>query len=146
VLCRVPLVIVMQSINVINLISSWLSLGSPQSSNNGSETISKVFLYAEIQVAIPFTKIDWPTINVEMKRENGLKSKTWLAGVNAQTVGGFYEFDTVENAKAYATGYLAAAADKLGGTLSVKLFDGDVVEDANRGMNSPYYDKSEALV
>jgi hypothetical protein len=108
--------------------------------------MSKVFLYAEIQVAIPFTKIDWPTINVEMKREKGLKSKTWLAGVNAQTVGGFYEFDSVENAKAYATGYLAAAAEMLGGTLSVKLFDGDVVEEANCGMNSPYYEKSEALV
>jgi len=104
-------------------------------------SIKKVFLYAEIQVAIPFTKIDWPAINVAMKKNPGLKSKTWLSGLNNHSIGGFYEFDSVANARAYAEGYLAEAAKQLGGTLSVKLFDGDVTEDANRGMSSPYYAK-----
>lgn len=104
----------------------------------------KVFLYAEIQVAIPFAKIDWRAINIAMRKEPGLKSKTWLAGVNTHSVGGFYEFDSIDNARAYAEGYLAAAAKQLGGTLSVKLFDGDVTEDANRGMASPYYGKAKA--
>jgi hypothetical protein len=81
-----------------------------------------------------------------MKKESGLKSKTWLAGINTHTIGGFYEFDSIENARAYAEGYLAAAAKQLGGTLSVKLFDGDVTEDANRGMASPYYAKAKAKV
>lgn len=109
-------------------------------------SIKKVFLYAEIQVAVPFEKVDWPAINAAMKKEPGLKSKTWLSGINARTIGGFYEFDSLENAKAYAEGYLFAAAKQLGGTLSVKLFDGDVTEEANRGMASPFYAKRAAKV
>lgn len=104
-------------------------------------SIKKVFLYAEIQVGIPFTEIDWKAINVAMKKNAGLKSKTWLSGINNHSIGGFYEFDSIKNARAYAEGYLADAAKQLGGTLSVKLFDGDVTADANRGMSSPYYAK-----
>ena len=102
-------------------------------------SVKKVFLYAEIQVSIPFGEIDWESINVAMKKNPGLKSKTWLSGVNNNTIGGFYEFDSLDNAKSYAEGYLSAAAKQLGGSLSVKLFNGDVVEAANRGMASPYY-------
>ncbi len=102
-------------------------------------SLKKVFLYAEIQVAIPFTDIDWAAINTAMKKEKGLKSKTWLSGINNHSIGGFYEFDSLENARAYADGCLAAAARQLGGSLSVKLFDGDVVADASRGISSPYY-------
>ena len=32
-------------------------------------SLKKVFLYAEIQVAIPFTEIDWASINTAMKKE-----------------------------------------------------------------------------
>jgi hypothetical protein len=102
-------------------------------------SIGKVFLYAEIQVAIPFSEIDWRSINGTMQKEPGLKSKTWLSGINTNTIGGFYEFDSLENAQAYATGYLAAAAKQLGGSLSVKLFNGDITADANQGMSSPFY-------
>ena len=66
--------------------------------------MSKVYLYAEIQVSIPFSKIDWQTINGTMKKEKGLKSKTWLSGINTNSIGGFYEFNSLENAQAYATG------------------------------------------
>jgi hypothetical protein len=75
-----------------------------------------------------------------MKKEPGLKSKTWLSGINTNSVGGFYEFDSLENAKAYATGFLAKAAEQLGGSLTVRLFDGDVVADASHGIASPYYE------
>jgi len=105
-------------------------------------SITKTFLYAEIQVAIPFTDIDWRSINTSMWKEPGLKSKTWLAGINTNTIGGFYEFDSLENAKAYAEGYLAAAAKQLGGSLSVKLFNGDITTGANQGMNSPFYQRA----
>jgi hypothetical protein len=97
------------------------------------------FLYAEIQVSIPFEKIDWESINIAMKQEPGLRSKTWLSGINNHTIGGFYEFDSLENARAYATGYLAAAAEQLGGSLSVKLFDGDVTAAASAAIASPFY-------
>ena len=106
-------------------------------------SLKKVFLYAEIQVAIPFKEIDWASINTAMKKEKGLKSKTWLSGINTNTIGGFYEFDSLENAKAYAEGYLAKAAGQIGGSLSVKLFDGEVVADASRGISSPYYQNAK---
>jgi hypothetical protein len=100
---------------------------------------TRTFLYAEIQVSIPFDKIDWDPINVAMKKEPGLRSKTWLSGINNHTIGGFYEFDSLENARAYAAGYLAAAAHQLGGNLSVKLFNGDVTSAASSAMASPFY-------
>ena len=107
-------------------------------------SIKRVFLYAEIQVAVPFETIDWRTINETLKKQPGIKTKTWLSGINTHTIGGFYEFDSLDNARAYAEGYLAAAASRLGGSLSVKLFDGDVTEDASCGMASPFYAKREA--
>ena len=102
-------------------------------------SLGKVFLYAEYQVAIPFTEIDWTPVNTEMKKFNGLKSKTWLSGLNNNTVGGFYEFDSVENAQNYIDNLLVPFARKVSGNLTTKLFDGDVVADASKGMNSPYY-------
>ncbi len=52
----------------------------------------KIFLYAEYQVSVPFDQIDWEPINPEMKKHEGLKSKTWLSGVNNHTVGAFTNF------------------------------------------------------
>ncbi|WP_395665219.1 hypothetical protein [Methylocella sp.] len=102
-------------------------------------SLSKVFLYAEIQVSIPFSSLDWRPIDADLKTIPGLRSKTWLAGIGANTVGGFYEFDSAANALAYARGALAGAAHALGGALSVKLFDGDVTAEASRAIHSPYY-------
>ncbi len=101
--------------------------------------MKKIFLYAEYQVNIPFNQIDWEPINVDMKKFPGLKSKTWLSGINNHTVGGFYEFNSVENAQNYIDGLLLPFAKKVNGNLSVKLFDGDITEGANIGMSSPYY-------
>jgi hypothetical protein len=101
--------------------------------------MNKVFLYAEYQVSIPYEQIDWQPINVEMKKYAGLKSKTWLSGLNTKTVGGFYEFDSVENAQKYIDGLLIPFAKQVNGNLSVKLFDGDITQQANIGMNSPFY-------
>lgn len=101
--------------------------------------MAKIFIYAEYQVSIPFTEIDWAPINVEMQKFKGLKSKTWLSGINNNTVGGFYEFDTQENAQAYIDGLLVPFANQVNGNLTVKLFDGDVVAEASAGMHSPFY-------
>ncbi len=102
-------------------------------------SVSKVFVYAEYQVSIPFSKIDWEPINVEMKKFSGLKSKTWLSGLNTNTVGGFYEFDSVENAQSYIDNLLIPFAKQVNGNLTVKLFDGDVTREASTSMNSPFY-------
>ena len=106
-------------------------------------SIKKSIYTLRFKCRSPFEKVDWPSINELMKKEKGLKSKTWLAGVNTNTIGGFYEFDSLENAKAYALGYLAKAAEQLGGSLTVRLYDGDVVADASRGMTSPFYGAAE---
>ncbi|CAL1240393.1 YdhR family protein [Candidatus Methylocalor cossyra] len=102
-------------------------------------SIKKVFLYAEIQVSIPFENIPWQEIDAAMKKNPGLKSKTWLSGVNTNTVGGFYEFDSLDHAQAYAQGYLAEAARQLGGALTVRFYNGDVVAEASKAIYSPYY-------
>ena len=100
---------------------------------------SKVFIYAEYQVSIPFNQIDWKSINIEMKKFPGLKSKTWLSGINTNTLGGFYEFDSVDNAQNYIDGLLIPLASRINGNLSVKIFDGDITREGNIGMNSPFY-------
>ncbi len=101
--------------------------------------MSKIFLYAEYQVSIPFTEIDWQPINVEMQKFPGLKSKTWLSGINTHSIGGFYEFDSIENARKYIDELLIPFTKKVDGDLSVRIFDGEVTEEASIGMNSPFY-------
>jgi len=101
--------------------------------------MAKIFIYAEFQVSIPFTEIDWASINPQMQTFAGLKSKTWLSGINTHSVGGFYEFDSKENAQAYIDGLLVPFASQVNGNLTVKLFDGEVVREANIVMNSPFY-------
>jgi hypothetical protein len=101
--------------------------------------LEKIFLYAEYQVSVPFDQIDWAPINPEMKKFEGLKSKTWLSGINNHTVGGFYEFSSVDGAQKYIDGLLIPFAQKINGNLSVKLFNGDIVAEASKDMNSPFY-------
>lgn len=99
----------------------------------------KVFLYAEFQVSIPFGEIDWRPINDDMKRFEGLVSKTWLSGLTNHSVGGFYEFTTQQLAQKYIDELLIPFAQTVNGNLSVKLFDGEVVAEASKAMNSPFF-------
>ncbi|QLE56197.1 YdhR family protein [Nostoc sp. TCL26-01] len=101
--------------------------------------MSQVFIYAEYQVSVPFTEIDWVPINAEMKKFAGLISKTWLSGINTNTVGGFYEFDSLKNAQNYIDGLLIPFTKQINGTLSVKLFDGIVTKEASADIGSPFY-------
>lgn len=100
---------------------------------------SRVFLYAEFQVSAPFGPPVWSEANPMMQTVPGLRSKTWLSGIGTHTVGGFYEFDSVANARAYAEGMLSGFAKAANASLTVKLFDGDVVAEASRGMHSPFF-------
>ena len=100
---------------------------------------AKVFLYAEFQASIPFEDIDWEPVNVQMKEFTGLKSKTWLSGLGNNSLGGFYEFDSVDNAQNYIDNLLIPFTREIKANLTVKLFNGDVVADASKGMDSPYY-------
>lgn len=108
--------------------------------NKMSKQIKKIFLYGEFQTAVPvFAKEIWEQVNNELKSVKGLVHKTWLIGIGANTIGGFYEFDSEENAREFATGLYAQQAKYLNASLTVKLFNGDITEEASRGMNSPHY-------
>ncbi|MFE5333290.1 hypothetical protein ACFRCG_43580 [Embleya sp. NPDC056575] len=101
--------------------------------------MGRTFLYTEIQAAVPFEQFDWHSINAALKTTPGLIRKTWLSGIGTHTVGGFYEFDSAENALAFAQGPFTEEARRAGAAATTRLFDGDVVEDASVDMNSPYY-------
>ena len=100
--------------------------------------MSKVFMYVEYQISKDFNALDIESINSAMKNNPGLVSKTWLSGVNTRSLGGFYEFDSLENAQKYVDSFLVPGVKEYG-NLIVRLFDGDIVGAASADMNSPYY-------
>ncbi|WP_395696904.1 hypothetical protein [Methylocella sp.] len=92
----------------------------------------KIFLYAEIEAQAPFETLDWRSLAPSTTAQPGLLGGVWRAGIEPRVVGGFHEFDSLENARACADGPLVAAARALGATLRVKLFDGEAGAQANR--------------
>lgn len=101
--------------------------------------MSKAFVYTELQISIPFEQAPWREINAAILEQPGFRNKTWLAGVKTGSVGGFYEFDTVANAKRFVTGYFPNEARKFGVAQTTRVFDGDVVEEASRYLNSVHF-------
>nr|BEK69275.1 YdhR family protein [Kitasatospora purpeofusca] len=101
--------------------------------------MGKTFLYTEIQAAVPFDEFDWQQVNAALKTAPGLIRKTWLSGVGTHSIGGFYEFDTAENALAFAQGPFAEEARRAGAPATTRLFDGEVVREASVDLDSPYY-------
>lgn len=101
--------------------------------------MAKAFVYTELQISLPFADAPWRDINPALLRQPGFQNKTWLAGVGNNSVGGFYEFDSIENAKAFVTGYFPAEAKKMGVPQTTRVFDGSVVEEASRYLNSMHF-------
>lgn len=102
-------------------------------------SLSKAFVYTELQISLPFGDVPWADINAEIRRQPGFANKTWLAGIATGSVGGFYEFDSIENAKAFVTGYFPAEARKFGVAQTTRVFDGSTVEEASRFLNSMHF-------
>jgi len=101
--------------------------------------IIKAFVYVEAQVSMPFEEFPWKEDNPDIKKQAGLISKTWLSGTDNNSIGGFYSFDSIENAKAYATGYMVDKARKLNIGITTRVFSADRVEQASKEMNSPFF-------
>lgn len=99
----------------------------------------RVFIFNDMHWTAPFSEVPFRELNQKLKQQPGLLTKQWLSGVNTQSVAGFYEFDSKENALAFSFGMFAEECRKLGVTANVKLFDADIVEAASRDMGSPYY-------
>ena len=100
-----------------------------------------VYLYVEYPVSIEFDKYPWTEANPKMKQFDGLISMTWLSGLDDNTIGGFYEFDSRENAQNYIDNHLVAVAKTLGVEGVYKMYNKSATKDASIGMNSPYWIK-----
>ena len=102
--------------------------------------IIKAFVYVEAQVSIPFDEYDWSHDNIGIKQQPGFISKTWLSGADNNSIGGFYAFDSIENAKKYATGFMAEKANKLNIGITTRIFAADRVKEASKMMESPFFE------
>lgn len=103
------------------------------------DRVPGAFVYTQIQVNVPFGEAPWREINPVLKAQQGLLSKTWLSGVNTNTLGGIYAFDTIDNARAFALNHFPAEAAALSAPFYTRLFDATVTEAASREMRSPFY-------
>jgi hypothetical protein len=101
--------------------------------------MSKGFVYTEVQVSIPFDHVPWPQVNESIKAQPGFIGKTWLSGHGNNSIGGLYEFDTVENAKRFAVDFFPARAKEMGAAFTTRVFGGAATETASRSMNSAHY-------
>jgi len=131
---------IMKNLKSLLFVLLLLIAGHAFAQNNDVKKIKKVFVYAELHISLPFKNVPWKDANVELLKIPGLVRKTWLSGVNDNSVGGFYEFNSLESAQNFAWTIYPQEARKLGVSCSTKIFDGDIVEDASRGMKSPHYD------
>jgi hypothetical protein len=102
-------------------------------------TAKKAFVYTELQISIPFSNVPWREINSSLLVQPGFVNKTWLAGINNQSVGGFYEFDSIENAQKFVTDYFPKEAKKFGVAQTSRVFDGSVVQEASEFLNSLHF-------
>lgn len=100
---------------------------------------SPAFVYTEVQLSIPFNEAPWERLNPTLLRQPGLRNKTWLAGVSNHSVGGFYEFDSLEHARRFVIDYFPAEARSLGVAQTTRIFDGRPVAEASRQMRSPHF-------
>lgn len=101
--------------------------------------MSRAFVYTELQTSLPFDAVPWRTRNPVILSQPGFRNKTWLSGIRTGSVGGFYEFDSIETAKAFVTGHFPGEARKSGVAQTTRVFDGDVVEEASRALASVHF-------
>jgi hypothetical protein len=100
----------------------------------------KAFVYVEAQVSVPFEEYDWDQDNTEIKQQPGFISKTWLSGSDNNSIGGFYAFDSIDNAKKYATEFMSKKAVKLNIGMTTRVFSADRVQQASTKMKSPFFE------
>ena len=97
------------------------------------------FVYTEVQVNVPFEKAPWRARNPILLQTPGLISKTWLAGLHTNTLGGLDAFDTVDNAKDFAINVFPKTARKLNAAFYTRVFDAKATKQASIDMKSPFY-------
>jgi hypothetical protein len=98
--------------------------------------MSKFFVYTEVQLSVPIDQPPWYKLHPTLKTQQGFQNKTWLSGVQNNSIDGFYEFDSLENAQAFAYDYFPTEAKKIGAAFKTRIFDGSVTGAASHFLNS----------
>jgi hypothetical protein len=93
---------------------------------------TRAFVYTELHISEPFAEVPWQEMNPILKAQPGLLHKTWLSGVHTHSLGGFYAFDTVENATRFVTDYFPSEPAALNVAFTTRLFDAAVVGEASK--------------
>lgn len=99
----------------------------------------KAFVYTELQISVPFAQAPWQAISDAIKQQPGFLSKTWLSGTTNNSVGGFYSFDSIENAQKFVTEYFPSEAAKFNVGHNTRVFDATLVKQASEGLNSAHF-------
>lgn len=99
----------------------------------------KAFVYTELQNHLPFGEAPWRKLNPIIRTQPGFINKTWLSGVDNLSVGGFYSFNSIENAQKFVTAYFPDEVRGFHVAHTTRIFDALVVEEASREMNSVHF-------
>lgn len=97
------------------------------------------FVYTELQISVPFADAPWREISASIQKQPGFISKTWLAGVGNNSIGGLYSFDSIENAQKFVTGYFPGEARNFGVAHNTRIFDATLVREASIELDSPHF-------
>jgi hypothetical protein len=99
----------------------------------------QAFVYTETQANVPFDQVAWADVNPEIARQPGFIDKTWLSGVNTNSVGGLYSFSSIEDAVAFCTGFFPDLARQLGVPHATRVFNAAVTAEASADMAAPHF-------
>jgi hypothetical protein len=99
------------------------------------------YVYTEVQIAVPFGQAPWRDLNPVLRAQPGLLSKTWLSGLHTHTPGGIYAFDTIENARNFATDYFPTETAAMDAAYTTRLFDAVATRESSIELHSPFWSR-----
>jgi hypothetical protein len=123
---------------VVALTRAPTAHASPADPSPAQPPLPGAFLYTELQISLPFSKVPWRDRNPILVNQPGLLNKTWLAGLDTNSVGGLYAFDTLEHAQAFAVENVSTAR-RMRAAHTSRVFDAAATEEASRAMKSVHY-------
>lgn len=104
----------------------------------------KAFVYTEVAISVPFDNAPWKAINESIRQQPGFLNKTWLQGHSTQSLGGFYSFDSIENARKFVTGYFPTEPREFGVAHNTRIFNASTVKDASEDLGAVHFGASNA--
>lgn len=119
--------------------SAGALLAPSLSSAKETQVSPKAFVYTEVAISVPFDQAPWQQISEAIRQQPGFLNKTWLSGHGTQSLGGFYAFDSIENARRFVTGYFPSEARGFGVAHNTRVFDAAAAEAASRDMGAVHF-------